>query len=644
MKNWATPLYWQPNQSEREVAAQAVPQKGGAQLVFSSNQVSNNALTFIAITPCRLVDTRGGAFNGISPFSGPSLAPMTTATFPVQEASGNTAPAPCGTIPSIAQAYSFNLTLVPAGGGRVNYVSMWPSGHPQPVVSTLDDVQGLIVSNAAIVPAGTVNGGISVFNDGPATTDVIIDMNGFFAAPTDLMSNTAVGLNALGANTTGALNTAVGDFALGSNTSGQGNTATGLSALGSNTIGNDNAAVGYAALQFNTSGSNNTAVGFAALDLNTTGAQNAALGAVALQSNTTGFNNTAVGDAALQANTTGFNNTAVGDAALVNNNTGYDNTAVGVGALDGNTTGIYNMASGLGALQANTTGQFNTASGAQALDANTTGNQNAAAGAGALIMNTTGGDNTALGAQALSSNTTACCNTALGGLALQSLTSGLGNIAVGYQAAATLTGGSNNIEIGSTGLAADNATIRIGTQSTQTITHIAGIYGGAPATPNLLVCIDASGLLGTSGCSTTPSSRRFKEQITDMGDSSSKLLQLRPVTFLYKPVYDDGSHTLQYGLIAEEVARIYPEMVGYDKDGQPSSVKYQSLAPMLLNEVQKQNAQIESQAEQIGSLQAQRAEIQTQREQIHSLENRLAALEALLSSQPSAPTRPASSQ
>ncbi len=108
-----------------------------------------------------------------------------------------------------------------------------------------------------------------------------------------------------------------------------------------------------------------------------------------------------------------------------------------------------------------------------------------------------------------------------------------------------------------------------------------------------------------------------------MGDSSSKLLQLRPVTFFYKPQYDDGSHALQYGLIAEEVAKLYPDMVGYDKDGQPSSVKYQSLAPMLLNEVQKQNAQLKKQAEVN----------QLQQEQNRKLEDRLAALEALMASQ-----------
>ena len=141
------------------------------------------------------------------------------------------------------------------------------------------------------------------------------------------------------------------------------------------------------------------------------------------------------------------------------------------------------------------------------------------------------------------------------------------------------------------------------------------------------MCVDANGMLGTTGCSSTPSSRRFKKQINDMGDSSSKLFQLRPVTFLYKPEYDDGSHTLQYGLIAEEVAKLYPEMVGYDKDGQPSSVKYQTLAPMLLNEAQKQNARVEK-----------------LEEENRKLEDRLAALEALLSAQTSVAEQPARSQ
>jgi hypothetical protein len=252
------------------------------------------------------------------------------------------------------------------------------------------------------------------------------------------------------------------------------------------------------------------------------------------------------------------------------------NTAIGLGALldSGLSGGGLNTAVGYGALQANTGGVGNTASGYLAMNLNTTGNYNTANGFFALGLDSTGSN----------------------------------NIAIGYQAGYSILGGSNNIDVGNQGGLADSGVIRIGTQGTQTATSIAGIYGAAPTTnANLLVCIDATGTLGTTGCSNTPSSQRFKDQIADMGDTSSKLLQLRPVTFLYKPEYDDGSHSLQYGLIAEEVAKLYPEMVGYDKDGQPNSVKYQSLAPMLLNEVQKLAAQNQS------------------------LENRLAALEALLS-------------
>jgi hypothetical protein len=147
------------------------------------------ALEFYPVAPCRLVDTRGAAagFNGIDPFAGPSILAGGTLTIPVQsstEAGADTTPAPCGVIPSTAQAYSFNLTVVPQAGGPVDYVSLWPAGSTQPFVSTLDDPEGLIVANAAIVPAGTSNGGVSVYNHGPATTDVVIDMNGYFAPPT----------------------------------------------------------------------------------------------------------------------------------------------------------------------------------------------------------------------------------------------------------------------------------------------------------------------------------------------------------------------------------------------------------------------------------------------------------------------------
>jgi hypothetical protein len=564
LKNWATPLYWQPNQVEREAAGASLGQglhRGDAapQLQFSTNAVSKDALTFVAITPCRLADTRGVAagFNGMLPFAGPSIAAGGTLTIPVQsvdEGNTNTAPAPCGVIPSIAQAYSFNLTVVPQASGAVDYVSLWPAGSAKPFVSTLDDPQGAIVSNAAIVPAGTPTGGISVFNSGPAAADVIIDMNGYFAAPSDVSGNTAIGVGTLRSDTTGT----------------------------------DNTASGAVALYLNTTGSYNTASGWGALGDNTTGSQNTASGVGALLSNSAGGNNTASGYFALYSNTTGNNNTASGFQALEANTTGNGNTAGGYQSLQANTTGIINTADGYFALQLNTTGISNTASGADALLDNTTGNYNTAAGANALGNNTTGS----------------------------------GNIAVGLGAALNVAGGnSNNIHMGSQGAAGDSGVVRIGTQSVQTSVYIAGI-SGASVSGGAEVFVNASGQLGTVN-----SSRRFKEQITGMGGSSDKLFQLRPVNFFYKAQYDDGSHLLQYGLIAEEVAKVYPEMVAYDNDGQVLTVKYQMLAPMLLNEVQKQHVQL-----------------QQQLEQNRKLEDRLAALEALLSSQTSTAPQSAGSQ
>jgi hypothetical protein len=138
---------------------------------------------------------------------------------------------------------------------------------------------------------------------------------------------------------------------------------------------------------------------------------------------------------------------------------------------------------------------------------------------------------------------------------------------------------------------------------------------GSTSLSGIAVYINSDGKLGTQ-----TSSLRFKEQVRDMGDSSGKLFQLRPVTFFYKPQYDDGSHLLQYGLIAEEVAEVYPELVAYDKDGQPYTVKYQYLAPMLLNEVQKQYHRAEAEAKVIA----------TQEQKIDELEQRLSRLESLI--------------
>jgi hypothetical protein len=401
-------------------------------------------------------------------------------------------------------------------------------------------------------------------------------------------ANTGMGTGALGgpaASNSGQQNTAAGFDALFNNTS-IGNAAFGWQALSSNSTGLYNTAVGAKSLQSNTTGGGNTAVGNNALNGSTTGHDNSATGLSALASNTTGRDNVADGAGALFGNTTGQFNTATGEEALSGGNapdmTGYENTADGIQSLFSNTTGYQNTASGSYALWSSTVGNHNTASGSYALYSNTNGNSNTADGDNALYSNTTGYHNTASGSNALVSNTTGITNVAFGLEALFSNTTGSNNIAVGTGAGYNLTYGNNNIDIGNEGVATEGGTIRIGTRGTQTATYIAGIENARVT--GAAVYVTSSGQLGVLA-----SSERYKTAIAPMGAGTEKLQALRPVSFHLKT---DPKGTLQYGLIAEEVAEVYPELVIRDRSGKVQGVRYDELAPMLLNEVQKQAAEI----------------------------------------------------
>jgi hypothetical protein len=321
---------------------------------------------------------------------------------------------------------------------------------------------------------------------------------------------------------------------------------------------------------------------------------NTALGANALATNTTGVSNTALGEGALFSNTTGSFNTSTGVAP--SRNTRAPPTPHGAWRPRQQHLGSTNTALGEGALFSNTTGSFNTSTGSRALESNTTGITNTALGFGALRNNTTGGDNTATGSGALASNTTGQDNTALGEGALEGNTTGNNNIAVGIGAGVNVTIGSNNIYIGNFGVSTDNRRIRIGSQGNQqeqTATFIAGIRGRTTSEADALpVLIDSDGQLGTAN-----SSRRVKTDIHDLGDHSRALHQLRPVSFRYRSHPPDGP--LEYGLIAEEVAEIYPDLVVRDTDGQPSGVRYHVLPAMLLNELQRQQRTVEAQASRL---------------------------------------------
>jgi len=249
--------------------------------------------------------------------------------------------------------------------------------------------------------------------------------------------------------------------------------------------------------------------------------------------------------------------------------------------MQNNTTGSENTASGVQALLDNATGNFNTASGYQALQASTMGSNNTAGGSFALYSNTVGVNNTASGDSALEGNTT-----------------GSNNTAIGCQAAGSVLGSnSNNIHIGSLGASGDGAAansgvIRIGTPGTQTSFFAAGVSGTNTGLSGAVpVVIDSNGQLGT-----VSSSRRYKEDIQDMGEASSGLMRLRPVTFRYK----DGSKPIDYGLIAEEVADVYPDLVAHSSDGEIETVQYQKVSAMLLNEVQRQHQLIQNQKEDDG--------------------------------------------
>jgi hypothetical protein len=317
-------------------------------------------------------------------------------------------------------------------------------------------------------------------------------------------------------------------------------------------------AEGCQALQSLASGSANTALGWRSLFSVTDGSFNTGVGAGALVLNT-GDSNTAVGGAALLLNTTGTENTAVGAAALVNNADGGDNNAVGAFALNANVSGF-----------------FNNAHGHQALTANTNS------------------ENNAFGDLALENNTTGAGNTAIGDDALRFNVSGSGNVAVGDEAGTDLGDDVNDcIAICAAGagpFALLDNTCFIGSIFDEPISD--------PGTQEA-VFVDQFNVVGVA-----PSSRRFKHDIRPMDKASEAILALKPVTFKYN---SDINGRTQYGLVAEEVAEVNPDLV-VRKHGKISTVRYEQVNAMLLNEFLKEHNKVEEQQVTIGQL---KTEMQT---------------------------------
>src|SRR5215216_6161004 len=320
------------------------------------------------------------------------------------------------------------------------------------------------------------------------------------------------------------------------------NTAEGTNALFSLTSGTYNTAVGVFSLRSNTDGTFNTGVGAGTLLFN-----------VGDQSTGDGVNNTAIGAAALLFNTAGSLNTAVGTRALFSNTTGSGNTAMGEEALLRNTTGTSNTATGNAAQLGNSDGSSNTATGNAALQNNISGNNNTAIGQGALYYST-GNGNTALGASAGDYVTTA----------------------------------NNVIAIGSAGANVSDSCF-IG----RIYSNVQPIVGPDPDS----VTITSAGRLGRGNVS----SRRYKHDIQPIDKASEALYKLKPVSFRYHKEYD-VTQTLAFGLIAEEVADVYPDLVGRNREGQAESVRYEQINTMLLNEFLKEHKKVEEQQATITEL------------------------------------------
>jgi trimeric autotransporter adhesin len=302
---------------------------------------------------------------------------------------------------------------------------------------------------------------------------------------------------------------------------------------------------------------------------------------------TTATFNTGDGWEALHRLTTGHGNTALGATALHNVTGGGYNTALGLNALYHNTSN-YNTATGARALQQNTTGRENTATGVNALQLNQTGFQNTAVGTNALVNNigggfTAGSYNTAVGDRALFDNTTGAFNTAVGSSALANNISSVNNIALGSNAGVNVTTASSTISIGAPGA---------NTSNTCAIGHIFG----RPSSGGSAVFVNASGILGTS-----TSSKRFKEEIEPMDKFSEALYAVKPVTFRYNKEMDPAG-IRQFGLVAEDVEAVNPDLVVRDGEGKVNSVRYDQVNAMLLNEFLKEHKKVEEQQATITQL------------------------------------------
>jgi uncharacterized coiled-coil DUF342 family protein len=502
------------------------------------------------------------------------LAANAQRDFPILQSSCN--------IPTGASAYAFNVTVIPHGS--LPFLTIWPTGQEQPGVSTLNSYQGTVIANAAIVPAGT-NGSISVYAAG--NTEMILDITGYFAP----QSTTAVDqvnqqIEQINQQIT-QVNQQVAQ---------QGSQVT-------QQISQINQQISQATQQISQVTQQSSQLAQQISQLN----QQASL--ITQQTTQIGqLNdqiiqiNQQIGPLTQQVSQIGQQATQVNQQATqVEQQVSQINQQITL--VNQVLTDVHSDAAKQGVAfgaETSVTGSQNTAIGYHAMQFNNSSNGNTALGSGALLANATGNYNVGVGAGTLSSTL-----------------SGSSNIAVGYGAGSSVGETNNSIEIGNVGQLNDNGIIRIGTLGTHQSTFIAGITGSG-VDVGQQVLVDENGQLGT-----IQSSIRYKEEVENIGSASDRLMNLRPVRFRYKRPNTKEKKPVQYGLIAEEVVRVFPELVVHNQQGEIETVQYHQLPALLLNELQKQHRVIEQ----------QQKEIEMEREERRSFLNRIAALESQASQQ-----------
>lgn len=466
----------------------------------------------------------------------------------------------------------------------------------------------------------TLNIGNSVFiGEGAGNSDDLTDNRNVF-----------IGKNSGYSNSSGEFNVAVGNSSLSANSTGTFNTAIGISSLGVNTTGNGNSAFGANALVANSVGGNNVAVGSFSLSNNTTGNANVALGGSSLNLNTSGSGNTAVGFSALSSNTTSSGNVAVGRFTLSANTMGYSNTAIGEYAMTSNTLGLGNVAVGENSL-------YNS----------TTAHQNTSIGGSSLLKNTSGGSNVSIGYQSLFNNTTGNGNIAIGYLAGANITTGSNNIMIGFNIDAPSATVANQMSIGNiifatgvdgTGTSLSSGSVGIGLNNPSSFykLDIQGDVRLSPTSssadfvvsnvgiePSLLPSANNYGYVGSStsriyqghftnftvyGTFTNLSDKKIKENIAPINGALTKILLLEGKTYdLKKEFLNDNANSSdekgveieesrknKIGFIAQDIEKILPELVHYNKESDLKSVDYIGLIPVLVEAIKEQNALIKN--------------------------------------------------